>query len=93
MNDVTPAQQERLNKFVEECSEGIKEAAKTLNHGWCPQVGELSWDNKEALEREIGDIEAAIQLLKNQLDIDPKKVAARKAAKLLTITRYMKHQG
>lgn len=93
MYDVTPPQRERISKFGEEMSEAGQVLGKINLHGWTPTSFEnITYDNRGDLEREIGDILAAIDLMAVGGDIDMKKVQEFREAKRKTITRYMQYQ-
>jgi hypothetical protein len=93
-NQLSPAQVERLVKLQEEMNEAGKELCKILNHGYVAVAPDgVRYDNKAALERELGDVCAAIKLLGDRGDIDDHQIYLAATAKDATITRYMHHQG
>jgi hypothetical protein len=89
----TPAERERLQKLIEECAEAQKEACKILAHGWSAEFEGLVYDNRGALEREVGDIQAITQKMVACGDLDGRKVTAARKAKFPELTRYMRYQG
>ncbi len=64
-NKLTPGQLERLTKLSEECSEVIKTICKIVLHGYesTDPTFQVEGTNREQLEKEIGDINAAVNLL------------------------------
>lgn len=107
MADLTPAERERLVKLNEELSESIERAgvliqamgkasqtiSKSLLHGYEVEFnGELTYNNRADLQREIGDVQASIDLLVDAGDFDRELIEAQRGLKRLEITRYMKHQ-
>ena len=91
-HECTPAERERLVKLVEEMSEATKVAMKILNHGYETEFAGVQYDNRADLERELGDVGAAMRLMTRRKDIDPDKVTKARRAKLPVITKYMRHQ-
>lgn len=59
---LTPAQAERLEMLIGECSEVIQEASKILRHGYRSyHPGEPKVPNEKRLMREIGDLNAVLE--------------------------------
>lgn len=107
MNNLSPAQTERIGKISEELGEVSNEIGvvqqiigkaqqiigKIIIHGLHAEFEGMQWDNKADLERELGDLQAAIQIMVDAGDLDPLNIEAAKQAKLPKIRRYMKHQN
>lgn len=57
---LTPAEAERLEMLIEECSEVIKEASKVLRHGWDSYHPDdpRKTPNSFRLQRELTDVDA-----------------------------------
>ncbi len=94
MNGLTPAQTERLAKLGEELGEVQQVIGKVFLHGYLavdPQ-GNV-YDNKSDLERELGDVQAAVRLLTRSGDLNRASIVNQNRKKLRTITRYMVHQA
>ena len=105
-NGLSDAEMERLGKLNEELGEVNKELGqvitqigktiqaigKTLIHGKLAEFQGYVWDNKADIERELGDLEAAIELCVQAGDLSRDNINAAKVAKLPKITRYMSHQ-
>jgi hypothetical protein len=56
-----------LGKFIEECGEALAAAGKTVRFGWGgynPLPGAPKESNESWLQREVADLEEAIQRLK-----------------------------
>jgi len=65
------SQRERLAMLIEECGEVIQAATKVLRHGWDshhPEVADGE-TNKEALERELGDVMGVMHGMTTKGDI------------------------
>lgn len=80
-NPVSPAEAERLTILIEECSEVIKEATKILRHGYLAHDKGITYDNRFALETEIGDTLNAIDMMYEAKDIAMKTIQQRVAYK------------
>lgn len=92
MNNLTPAETERLGKFSEEMGESGQVVGKILLHGYHTTHSGIVYNNREDLERECGDVLAAIDLMIKKGDLDKQKVLAFRDAKAAVITKYMNHQ-
>jgi NTP pyrophosphatase (non-canonical NTP hydrolase) len=86
------AQIERLAWLQEECGEVIQAAGKIMRHGY-----ESSWPpggatNRVALERELGDLQAAVQLMENRGDLRAADLRIYRCKKAASISKWMHHQ-
>ena len=93
-NGLTEAEQERLAILIEECGEVVQAACKILRHGYeskNPTIPQ-SETNRQALEREIGDVMHTVNRLLNS-DLNGSAVAARAASKAARMLPYLHHQG
>lgn len=93
-NRLTPAEQERLAILIEECSEVVQSACKILRHGYesCnPKIAYLE-TNREALQRELGDLSHAMQRMIDHRDIDASVINERRIYKGDRIKPYLHHQ-
>ena len=88
-NGLTPAEAERLAWLSEECAEVIHAIGKILRHGYesADPTVEGSPTNRVTLERELGDVHAATELLASTGDI--RKVKHRDSRTM----RYWHHQA
>jgi NTP pyrophosphatase (non-canonical NTP hydrolase) len=92
-NGLMPAEAERLAILAEECAEVIQAVAKILRHGYeSDNFGRLPETNREALERELGDLGHAAKRMESAGDINPRTIAARAASKPERIRPYLHHQ-
>lgn len=91
-NGLTPAQDERLVKLIEECSEIIKVACKIQLHGYdsvnpfAPEAG----TNLDMLVEEMGDYDAIMQLMIINGDIDAKAINERHRWKYSVLPNTLK---
>ena len=100
-NKLTAAQTERLAILSEELGEAQQAIGKILRHGyescnplWPEDDGEGGYEraptNRESLEKELGDVVFAINLLGN--DIHQPTIGRRVLAKAEKIKPYLHHQ-
>ncbi len=106
MPRLTPAEGERLIKLNEELAEASERVgallqamgkagqtiSKILLHGHEASFMGVEYNNREDLERELGDVKAAMRLMINAGDLSAERIEAQATAKLPKITRYMQHQ-
>lgn len=107
MADLTSAERERLVKLNEELSESMERMAaliqvmgkanqtvcKTLLHGYVATFAGVDYDNREDLMRELGDVEAAVDLMVERGDVSREKIDQYRHLKSAKLLRYLKHQG
>ena len=93
-NGLSDAELERLAFLAEEMGEALQCIGKIQRHGYesYNPVVDTGMTNRRELERELGDVHAAIQLLTGIGDICGNNMLARKAAKLKNVQRWMHHQ-
>jgi hypothetical protein len=93
-NELCPAELERLALLSEECGEVIAIIGKILRHGYesCNPFDVSRTRNRELLEKEIGDVEYAISLLKGT-DLREWRIAAQLGEKSRKIKDYLHHQA
>jgi len=92
-NDVQhDPQAERMACLIEEAGEVLQAVGKVQRHGWesqdPTQAGQLP-DNRESMERELGNLVAAVLLMARAGDIDPYAVLAAAKAKLETVQEWL----
>jgi hypothetical protein len=96
-NQLSPAEAERLALLAEECGEVIQIVGKILRHGYesydptKPQSPRVT--NRDLLACELGDFEAALQLLINSGDVTSQNVVAAMVSKQRRVCRYLHHQN
>ena len=94
-NQLTPAQAERLAILLEELGEMQQAIGKILRHGYTSRNPDVldGPTNRESLERELGDVAAAMGLLFEANDLDEQTVTNRVLVKALKIKPYLHHQA
>lgn len=83
------AQIERLALLAEECGELVQAIGKVLRHGYLS----TGYSNREDLEREMGDVIAAMSMLYKTNDVDMDRVERRIKEKMVTVKTYLHYQG
>jgi len=97
-NQLTPAQHERLAVLSEELGEAQQAIGKILRHGydsWNPDKeteDEYPPDNRADLEKELGDVVHAMNLLLDSGDVHSDAIVRRTLLKASTIKPYLHHQ-
>lgn len=90
-NQLAEAEAERIALLMEECGEVVQICGKILRHGFdsChPESGEI---NRHTLMKELGDVEAAVQLMNMEGDIADCTVKGYADVKLRKVGRYLHH--
>jgi NTP pyrophosphatase (non-canonical NTP hydrolase) len=93
-NELTPAEVERLALLAEECAEVIQVIGKILRHGY-ESVNPKDRDgpaNREMLQNELGDIDAAISLLEEAGDVHENEITKAAAIKMAKVAQYLHEQ-
>lgn len=93
-NGLSPAEAERLALLMEECAEVQQVIGKILRHGkesYHPEDPTCT-TNRELLEKELGDVLAAIDLCQTADDIKPIKLAFWRDTKINKVKKYLHHQ-
>jgi NTP pyrophosphatase (non-canonical NTP hydrolase) len=94
-NELTDSQLERLAILSEEMGEAQQAIGKILRHGYeshNPDVPKAGWSNRHDLEKELGDVLFAVEMLWVSLDVSGHAVHQRKIAKSDKIKPYLHHQ-
>lgn len=89
-NKLSPAETERLALLMEECAEVQQIIGKILRHGYdssSPLKPED--DNRLLLHKELGDVQAAIQIMRKEEDLDHAKIQRYKRAKLKRVGKFL----
>ena len=94
-NQLSAAEAERLAMLAEEASEIIQIVGKILRHGYSSKhPADLSGpDNREMLHREIGDMNAVINLMEEKGDVTfriLRKYTNNKQDNLLKFTHHQR---
>jgi len=92
-NQLTPAEAERLALLAEECGEVIQAIGKILRHGYESRHPDGGPTNREMLERELGDVYAAMDMLSDAGDTDPFAISNAMFLKKGRVRQYLHHQG
>jgi hypothetical protein len=92
-NKLTPAEAELLALLAEECGEVVQVIGKILRHGLestHPNAAPIE-TNRYLLQKECGDLWAAMDLLAANGVIDSKAVAQHSTYKLRRVFQYLHH--
>jgi NTP pyrophosphatase (non-canonical NTP hydrolase) len=95
-NKLTPAELERLALLLEELGEAQQAIGKILRHGYDKfnPFSHPSSDptNRQSLERELGDVEYALELLCAAGDLRAGEIHGARNRKAERIGEYLHHQ-
>jgi NTP pyrophosphatase (non-canonical NTP hydrolase) len=93
-NKLTDAQLERLAILSEELGEAQQAIGKILRHGYesYNPIVNTGMTNRRELERELGDIDFAIDMLARAKDVSWAGIAMRRDSKIENIKRWLHHQ-
>ena len=92
-NQLTNGQAERLAILLEELGEAQQAIGKILRHGYESRnpFKPESPDNREHLERELGDVQYAIESLCIRGELNEQEIEHFKERKSATIKQYIHH--
>jgi hypothetical protein len=90
-NRLTPAAAEALALLAEECGEAIQVIGKILRHGLYSTHPDGGPDNRSLLEGEIGDLMAALDILRRLDIVRQTRVDIAAAGKLQRVGKYLHH--
>lgn len=92
-NQLTPAEAERLALLSEELGEAQQAIGKILRHGYESRNPiKPGPTNREALEREMGDVYHAMVRMWGAGDMDGNAVIQRADDKAKSVAAYLHHQ-
>lgn len=93
-NKLTDAQIERLAILVEECGEVQQIIGKIIRHGYesYNPFDPQKTTNKRLLQKEVGDLLLAVELLTRSNDLDVTQIAWSNIDKREKIKPYLHHQ-
>lgn len=93
-NELTPAQAERLAILAEECGEVIQIIGKILRHGYDSShpINLGGPTNRQALEKELGDVRWAAKFMCSQGDIKEASIKYNSNVKTDKVQPYLHHQ-
>ncbi len=92
-NGLSPAEAERIALLMEEAGEVIQACGKILRHGFESHHPSTGTNNRQELQKEIGDFRAAATLMHDAGDIADCTVAGFEQIKLQNVTQYLHHQN
>lgn len=94
-NELNDAQLERLAILAEEMGETLQIIGKIMRHGYesYNPVVDTGMTNRRELERELGDVYAAIGMLSDAQDVSAHGVGQRMIEKKRNIKKWLHHQG
>lgn len=90
-NGLTKAQAERLAVLAEEAAEVGQMVGKILRHGYESHHPMGGPTNRRLLEKELGDLQFAVQLCIDGGDVDGEAVSAAEVDKGFRIVPYLHH--
>lgn len=91
-NGLTPAEAELLALLAEEMGEAIQAIGKVLRHGYTSRHPDGGPNNRSLLEKEVGDVQAALDLMVGARNLDPMKIDQYRRQKQSNVRRYLHHQ-
>lgn len=91
-NALSAAEAERLALLLEELGETQQAIGKILRHGYESRHPNGGPTNREALERELGDVTHAVRRLIDASDIERSNIDARAGEKAIAVAQYLHHQ-
>lgn len=95
LNEELGESMERIGVLQQSMGKACQTISKALLHGYEVRFNDedvIAYNNRTDLERELGDVKAAIDLLEEAEDVDREVIEAQRGLKRLSIKRYMKHQ-
>ena len=93
-NQLTPAEDERLALLTEELGEAIQAIGKIFRHGYENTHPDGGPTNRTQLERELGHVMNAMDLLccPDNCDLDSDVIYRERQRKRETVKEYLHHQ-
>lgn len=91
-NGLTAAEAERIALLLEEAGEVVQACGKILRHGYDSRHPDGGPDNRESLEKELGDLMGAADLMVRASDLSDIEVTDHRRQKLVNCRQYMHHQ-
>jgi NTP pyrophosphatase (non-canonical NTP hydrolase) len=90
-NGLSPADAEALTLISEECAEVIQAISKIQRHGLWSEHPESHIPNWRTLQREVGDLLAALRVGEVQRLLDWGNVIGHRERKLMNLPMYLHH--
>lgn len=91
-NDLTVGEAERLALLLEEAGEVVQAVGKILRHGYESTHPDGGPTNRESLEREIGDMAAAISMMTERRDLNKAFIRQCQGEKAKKVQKFLHHQ-
>ena len=91
-NRLSPAEAERLALLMEEMGEAHQVIGKILRRGYESRHPDGGPTNREMLEKELGDVWAAFDLMVTWMDTNRGTVHGHMETKLRNVMQYLHHQ-
>ncbi len=93
--ELSSAQLERLALLSEELGEAVQAIGKIMRHGYESRYpfAEAAKTNRQDLEKELGDVLAAIEILTRSRDLDEDAIAGHRNDKACKVHVYMHFQA
>lgn len=91
-NNLRPAGVERLAWIAEECGEVVQAIGKVLRHGYESGHPLGTTTNRQDLERELGNLRAALTLAEWCSDVSSTAIKAACDRKIATVGPYLHYQ-
>lgn len=92
-NELDVGEAERLALLLEEAGEVVQAVGKILRHGYESTHPDGGPTNREGLERELGDMAAAISLMTDRRDLNTAFIRQCQRDKLAKVAKYLHHQS
>lgn len=89
---LSDAEIERLAILAEECGEVVQAVGKVLRHGWDSQSPYGGKPNRQALERELGNVRAIVTLMLDAGDVRLAELQAWQRRKREQAEKWTHHQ-
>ena len=92
-NELDPSEAERLALLAEECSEVVQAVMKILRHGYESTTPDDSsgFTNRQRLSKEIGDVEAAVNLMTGSNDLIRRWITSYRNRKRHEVLNWLHH--
>lgn len=90
-NKLTAAQDEALALLAEECAEVIHAVTKIQRHGFHSTHPVSSVPNVESLQKELGDVLAAIAIVKANTVVEQGAIDEARSNKLDVVAEFLHH--
>lgn len=91
-NGLMPAEAERLALLMEECAEVQQVIGKILRHGYHSVHPNGGLNNRELLEKELGDVQYSLGLMVAAEDVERDVIEIYADEKAEKVGKYLHHQ-